>query len=82
MNVQGTFIVRRFWFKFDTPKEVLGTLNNVRWGNPRDYVRAPFVEVNFYSETDRNITFMELKYSEWIDERQDIQYTYTGDDGL
>ena len=82
MNVEGQFTIRRFWLKANTPIEVLDTLNNWRWGNPRNYVKAPYIDINYYSDNDRNITFMEMKYSDWIDERQDIHYTVTGDDGL
>ena len=80
MKVQGTFRVRRYWFKFMTPREVLDTLN-FRWGS-RGTAHTPYVDINYWGDTDRNLTMMELRYAEWIDDREEIVYTVEGDDGL
>lgn len=85
MKVSATFNIRRFWFKKDTPLEVLWTLN-IRYsrlnlgGNV--YLECPYVDVNYYGESDRAITLMELRYSDYILQREMIQYTVSGDDGL
>jgi hypothetical protein len=81
MNVEGTFKVRRFWLKANTPRELMDTLNNVRVGMLQ-MDRLPYVDIDFYGESDRNITFMELKYGDWVVERQDITYVVRGDDGI
>ena len=81
MKITETFKIRRYWLHFDTPQDVLATLR-YRWGNPRDTVKAPYVDIQYWGEGDKTLTMMELKYSEWIDQRQEIQYTVEGDDGL
>ena len=81
MKITETFHIRRYWFQPLTPTEVLATLN-WRWGNPRDLVKAPYVDVNYWGEGDRNLTLMELRYSDWIEDREEITYTVEGDDGL
>lgn len=81
MNVEGTFKVSRFWLQANTPRELMDTLNNVRVGMLQ-MDRLPYVDIDFYGETDRNITFMELKYGDWVVERQDITYVVRGDDGI
>ena len=81
MKATGTFKIRRYWFNTDTPADVLATLNH-RWGNPRDLIRAPYVDINYYGDGDRNITLMEMRYSEYIMDREEIVYTVEGDDGL
>lgn len=86
MLVQGTFNIKRFWLKIHIPREILATLE---WrsgmygqddrtnGYPRRYV-----DINYYGDTDKNITLMELKYGDWIYDRQILTYTVEGDDGL
>ena len=81
MNVEGTFKVRRFWLMSNTPRDVIATLNNVRQGL-LEQVRLPYVDISYFGESDRDITFMELKYGDYIVERQNIVYKVTGDDGL
>jgi hypothetical protein len=81
LQIQATFKIRRYWLKADTPNDVLATLN-YRWGNPRGYIKAPFVDINYWGDGDKTLTMMELKYGEWIDERQEISYTVEGTDGL
>ena len=81
MNITETFHIRRYWFRLYTPAEVLATLNH-RWGNPKDLIRAPYVDINYHGEGDKMLTMMELKYSEWIDSREELSYTVEGDDGL
>ena len=82
--VQGTFNIRRFWLNADTPKSVLDQLN-IRYGVlvrvPKN-LHLPYVDANFYGEGDKNCTMMELKYGEWIIDREEITYTVEGDDGL
>lgn len=81
MKLEHTFHVRRYWLKPLTPNEVLDTLN-WRWGNPRDFVKAPYVDINYWGPDDKTLTMMELRYSDWIDSREEISYTVAGDDGL
>ena len=89
MLVQATFNIKRFWLKNHTPREVLATLewrsgmysydlpNYDRQPHPRRYV-----DVNYYGDSDKNITLMELKYGDWIHDREILTYTVEGDDGL
>ena len=81
MQVTGTFNIRRYWFKADTPSSVLASLN-YRQGNWQGFERNPYVDVNYYGDSDRAITIMELKYSEWVIAREMLTYTVSGDDGL
>lgn len=81
MRIQETFNIRRYWLKPNTPIDVLETLRH-RWGNPRDYVKAPYVDIQYWGDTDKTLTMMELRYAEWIEQREEIGYTVTGDDGL
>ena len=81
MKIQETFNIRRYWLARNTPDDVLNTLY-YRWGNPEGLVRAPYVDVQYYSLEDRALTMMELRYSEWIMQRQELTYTLEGDDGL
>lgn len=81
MEVTGTFNIRRYWFKQDTPRSVLDNLN-FKLGNWTGFERNPYVDVNYYGESDRAITIMELRYSEWVISREMLTYTVTGDDGL
>ena len=81
MKASGTFKIRRYWLSRFTPADVLATLNH-RWGNPRDLIRSPYVDIDYFGENDKNLTFMELKYSEYIEHREEISYTLEGDDGL
>lgn len=88
VTVTGTFKIRRYWLDLDTPKEVLDTLN-FRMGsyndpdtNHRFWVQMPYVDINYYGNSDRNLTLMELKYADWIKYRQEIEYKVEGDDGL
>lgn len=86
MKVQGTFRVRRYWLQVITPTDILNTLN-FRWGVHKDPVHnggvhLPFVDISYWGDSDKNITLMELRYSEWIADREEIVYTVEGDDGL
>ena len=87
MKVEGTFKLRRYWLHYKTPQSVLDTLN-WRMGtyqSPKGYPkwgRAPYVDVNYYGESDRNLTLMELKYADHIFDREELVYTVEGDDGL
>lgn len=81
MKVSATFRIRRYWLKFDTPSDVLSTLN-YRWGNPRGTVRLPYVDIQYWGEADKTLTMMELRYGEWVDHREELSYTLEGDDGL
>ena len=92
--VQGTFKIRRYWLAWDIPEQVIAQLN-VKWGfypkdgalrqNPR-YVskdlRLYYVDVNFYGESDKICSMMELRYGEYIIDREELTYTVEGDDGL
>lgn len=87
MIVEGSFKIRRYWLHFNTPESVLATLN-WRMGTyktPKVYAtwgRAPYVDINYYGDSDRNLTLMELKYADHILDREEIVYTVEGDDGL
>ena len=82
MKATGTFKIRRYWLNPKTPADVLATLNH-RWGGEGFAgPKAPYVDINYFGDGDRNLTFMELKYAEWIDSREEITYTLEGDDGL
>jgi hypothetical protein len=87
MQVSATFYIRRYWFKPDTPASVLDTLN-IRWGaynttnGQLGYGNMPYVDVNYWGESDRALTVMELKYAEWVLAREFISYSVSGDDGL
>ena len=81
MELSAEFKIRRYWLKFLTPADVLATLN-WRWGVQGHSVRQPYVDINYWGDTDPAITLMELRYSEWIDTREMIVYTVRGDDGL
>jgi hypothetical protein len=81
MQIRETFKIRRYWLARNTPNDVLDTLN-YRWGNPEGLVRAPYVDIQYWGDGDKNLTMMELKYSEWIMSRQELTYTVEGDDGL
>ena len=80
MIVEATFNIRRYWLKPETPRSVLDTLN-YRTGSQNGLIRR-YVDINYYGETDRLITMMELRYAEWILDREMITYTVSGDDGL
>lgn len=80
MKVQGTFRIRRYWLYVITPTDVLNTLN-FRWGQ-KGGVHLPFVDIQYWGDSDKNITLMELRYGEHIDSREEIVYTLEGDDGL
>lgn len=85
MEVKGTFNIRRYWLKKDTPQSVLSTLNyqHSRLEIAKNqYIHACYVDVNYYGESDRAITMMELRYGDWVLQREMITYTVTGDDGL
>ena len=81
MKASGTFHIRRYWLKTDTPQDVLNTLR-YSWGQPKGGVGAPYVDIDYFGEGDRNLTFMEIKYAEYIHSREEITYTLEGDDGL
>jgi len=89
-NVTATFKIRRYWLKANTPWALLNTLN-VRLGvyhaladGTLNHIGAqlPYVDVNYFGDSDRNLTLMELKCCEWIEAREEITYTVEGDDGL
>jgi hypothetical protein len=87
MEVSATFNIRRYWFKIDTPQSVLDTLNYRRGSyNTTDgklgMGQIAYVDVNYYGESDRSITIMELKYGEYVLGRELLTYTVSGDDGL
>jgi hypothetical protein len=84
MIVQGTFNIKRFWLKPDTPREVLAGLHwhSEVYGSRKDGSILRYVDVNYYGDTDRDITLMELKYGDWIHDREILTYTVEGDDGL
>ena len=78
---------KRFWLKNHTPRDVLATLEwrsgmYSRNGNRDDSYPRRYVDVNYYGETDKNITLMELRYGDWIHDRELLTYTVEGDDGL
>ena len=86
MKVSSTFKIRRYWFDPDTPKEVLDTLN-FRYGDYPDKIfrrqlHLRYVDVNYWGDSDKNLTIMELKYGDWIINREELEYTVEGDDGL
>lgn len=89
-TVTGTFKIRRYWLKVNTPWALLNTLN-VRLGVYHDIkdgslhrigAQLPYVDVNYFGDSDRNLTLMELKCAEYIEAREEITYTVEGDDGL
>lgn len=82
MIVQGTFNIKRFWLREDTPREVLAGLHwrQGEYGDFEEILR--YVDINYYGDTDRDITIMELKYGDWIHDREILTYTVEGDDGL
>lgn len=80
MKITSTFKIRRYWLKDDTPKDVLATLN---WKEGTFENKAvAYVTVNYHGESDRDITVMELRYSDWILARELLTYNVEGDDGL
>lgn len=84
-SVQGIFKIRRYWLRYDTPDAVLATLNYRRGTHkiPNGVAgRAPYVDINYWGDSDRNLTLMELKYADYIFDREEITYTVEGDDGL
>lgn len=87
-RVEATFKLRRFWFSFNTPRDILAGLNwhmGTHYGTGQYYRnagRAPYVDVHYWGDSDRNLTLMELKYSEYIFDREELAYVLEGDDGL
>lgn len=94
MKVSSTFKIRRYWLDHLVPEWVLAQLN-VKWGfypkdgnlrqNPRyksKDLRLWYVDINYWGESDKNLTIMELKYGDWVIDREEIEYTVEGDDGL
>lgn len=85
--VQSTFKLRRYWFKRNTPWAVLDTLH-IRTGTYREpdgsgaAGNMPYVDVHYWGDGDRNLTMMELRYSDWILAREELAYVLEGDDGL
>lgn len=81
--VQGTFKIRRYWLDRDHPSELHDTLN-LQYGYRKfsKYTTTPYVDINFYGDNDKNCTMMELRYGEWIIDREELTYTVEGDDGL
>lgn len=82
MKISETFHIRRYWISEDIPQDMLDTLN-WHWGfkkfaNKRSY----YVDVNYHGDSDKMLTMMELKYTEWITDREELTYTVEGDDGL
>lgn len=84
MKVSGTFNIRRYWLKFNTPREVLATLywRSGFYTTGNQGLECKYVDVNYYGDSDKDITLMELKYAEWILDRELLTYTVEGDDGL
>lgn len=87
VNVTGTFKIRRYWLAYNIPQDVIDTLN-VRIGtyiSPLGIAasgRTYYVDINYYGESDRDLTLMELRYADYILDREEIVYTVEGDDGL
>lgn len=85
--VQSIFKIRRYWLKRNTPQTVLDTLN-IRAGTyyePDGSGAAgmmPYVDVHYWGDGDKNLTMMELRYGDWVMDRQELTYTLEGDDGL
>ena len=79
-EVTGNFTIRRYWLKPSTPADVLATLNWKR--GIYQHKEMPYVSISYYGESDRDITMMELRYTDWIETRQEIHYSVSGDDGL
>lgn len=80
MEVRSTFKIRRYWLRLDTPSDVLDTLNykdGVLDRMPRFYV-----DIEYFGDSDKNLTFMELRYGEHVHSRTELTYTLAGDDGL
>jgi hypothetical protein len=81
VKVTSTFYIRRYWFDPKTPADVLATLN-YRWGNLRSTEKNPYVDIHYINEENKLMTMMELKCSEWIVRREELNYILEGDDGL
>ena len=84
MEVSAEFKIRRYILSNTTPDSVLSTLN-YKWstsGMGYKSIGCPYVDITYYGDMDRDLTLMELRYSEWIVDREEITYTVTGDDGL
>jgi hypothetical protein len=84
-QVQSTFNIRRFWFNYNTPENILAGINwhmGTHFGVNSVAGRAPYVDIHYWGDSDRNITIMELKYSDYIFAREELTYTLEGDDGL
>lgn len=88
MQVSGTFKLRRYWLDYSTPQSVLDTLN-WRMGTYRNplseyakWGRTYYVDISYYGDSDRNLTLMEMRYAEYIYDREELVYTVDCDDGL
>ncbi len=82
MKLEHTFYIRRYWFSNDTPEDIMNTLNWRRGWEVSGKYRGQYVDVHYIGEADKSITMMELRYAEWIVDRESISYTVEGDDGL
>ena len=79
VDANGVFKIRRYWLSTATPWKVLKTLNYY-WGKPPGHggFGTPYMDINYWGKGDSILTFMELKYSEWIDSREDTEAVYLG----
>lgn len=84
MKVEGTFHIKRYWLRHETPREVLATLHwrSGFYPTGNQGLAYKYVDVNYYGDSDKDITLMELRYAEWIHDREMLAYTVEGDAGL
>lgn len=84
MKITETFHIRRYILSHETPDDVLATLN-YKWSKASMGMKTaghPYVDINYHGDSDKSLTMMELRYGEWIVDRQELTYTVEGDDGL
>lgn len=82
MEITETFYIRRYWLDVNTPQDVLDTLNYRTGTKKLSSHRTYYVDINYHGDSDKMLTMMELRYGEWIEDKQELSYTVTGDDGL
>ena len=84
MEVSAEFKIRRYILANNTPDSILATLN-YKWSSASMGMKSvghPYVDINYFGDSDRDLTLMELRYGDYIVERQELTYRVTGDDGL
>jgi hypothetical protein len=81
VKIITTFTLWRYWFRRETPEAVLDTFG-VRTGARNLGPYQPYTDVYVTGAHDRRLTMMELRYSDWIEDREFITYTDEVDDGL